>query len=220
MRTWRWATASAPSSMLCVLPSARSGRGHAAHRNRTGGRGVRIEPGALRQRFVRGEVPVMREHRHQLRDDGAFQTEMRVGIGVRRTARDEGARTFMPPVKPTRPSTTSILRWLRRLAWGMRSTPSIGHEARHRHAAARQHAHDGRARIARADGVDQHAHLHAAPVRFDQRLRHLAADGVVVEDIALHRHRVAGVTDRLQHGRVGFVAAGQRQDRAPAAGNG
>ncbi|MNV40227.1 hypothetical protein D3C71_1318280 [compost metagenome] len=30
----------------------------------------------------------------------------------------------MPPVKPTRPSITSTLRWLRRLAYGMRSTPS------------------------------------------------------------------------------------------------
>ena len=222
MRTWRWATASAPSSMLCVLPSARSGRGHAAHRNRTGGRGVRIEPGRC------GSDSCVVKFQSCANTDISCVTmgpSRRKCVSALVSAPDsavtKAARTFMPPVKPTRPSTTSILRWLRRLAGHAQHAQRIGHEARHRHAAARQHAHDGRARIARADGVDQHAHLHAAPVRFDQRLRHLAADGVVVEDIALHRHRVAGVTDRLQHGRVGFVAAGQRQDRiAPAAGNG
>ena len=138
MRTWRWATASAPSSMLCVLPSARSGRGHAAHRNRTGGRGVRIEPGALRQRFVRGEVPVMREHRHQLRDDGAFQTEMRVGIGVRAGQRgDEGGAHVHAAGEAHPPVHHQYLAVAAQVGVGhAQHAQRIGHEARHRHAAA------------------------------------------------------------------------------------
>ncbi|MNL25066.1 hypothetical protein D3C87_1465300 [compost metagenome] len=85
----------------------------------------------------------------------------------------------------------------------------IRHEARHRHSGARQHAHDRRAGILGADGVDQHPHFDAARPRLDQGLRHLASDRIVVEDVALHRHAVSRIPDGLQHGRIGFVAASQ-----------
>ena len=59
---------------------------------------------------------------HQLRDDGTPEPEMRVGDRMRRMgcATRLAAEMFMPPVKPTVPSTTSSFLWLRRLRKGMR----------------------------------------------------------------------------------------------------
>ena len=118
MRTWRWATASAPSSMLCVLPSARSGP---EGTQRTG-----IEPAGAASGSNQGRCG---SDSCVVKFQSCANTDIScVTMGPSRrkcvsalvsapdSAVTKAARTFMPPVKPTRPSTTSILRWLRRLA--------------------------------------------------------------------------------------------------------
>ena len=112
-------------------------RGHSApESNRRARRQDRTRGAAAR--FVRGEVPVMREHRHQLRDDGAFQTEMRVGIGVRAGQRgDEGGAHVHAAGEAHPPVHHQYLAVAAQVGVGhAQHAQRIGHEARHRHAAA------------------------------------------------------------------------------------
>ncbi|KAG1243767.1 hypothetical protein G6F68_015708 [Rhizopus microsporus] len=127
MRTWRCATASAPSSILCELPSARSGP-EGTQRIGTlpeGGKACGSNQG------LAGKDSCVVKFQSCANTDISCVT---IGPSTRKcvsrlvaspaNALTKAARTFIPPVKPTRPSITSTLRWLRRFAYGMRSTPS------------------------------------------------------------------------------------------------
>src|SRR3546814_8950174 len=76
------------------------------------------------------------------------------------------------PPRSTRTDTLFPYTTLFRSVRHAQDAQRIGHETRRAHAAAMQPAHDGRVRIPAADGVDQHAYLHAAFLCVDQCLGH------------------------------------------------
>ena len=74
------------------------------------------KPRIAREDFAGGEGPIVGEGLLQLRHHRAFERNCRSCTGRRGlSASTLPWRMFMPPVKAIRPSTTSILRWLRRL---------------------------------------------------------------------------------------------------------
>ncbi len=64
--------------------------------------------------------------------------------------------------------------------------------------------------IARAGGVNQHAHFHAPAGGVAQRSREGQADFVPVKDVSAEGDGLAGLLDRLQHGRVGLIPVDER----------
>src|SRR6476646_7320838 len=110
---------------------------------------------------------------------------------------------FMPPVKPSTPSTTMILRWLRRLAACSRAGT--------------------KGALKMPTGMPSAASaLGAARIRLDQRGDELRADAVAVEDVGGEHDRAARAADRLEHRRIGLGAVDEgldgvsRQQRAAA----
>ena len=85
-------------------------------------------------------------------------------------------------------------------------------EARNRHAGLAEPAVGSRPEIAAADAVDEHPHLHAAPLGLDQRLVKGLPRGVGPKDVALEADAHAGPADLLQHAGIGLIAVAQGFD--------
>ena len=85
-------------------------------------------------------------------------------------------------------------------------------EARGAHPAVLQPPQRAGPEISDADAVQQHPHLHPARLGGDQGIAEVAAGVVVAEDIAGQRNAFRSARNRLQHGRIGFVAGFENGD--------
>ena len=113
-----------------------------------------------------------------------------------------------PPVNPTRPSTSRVLRcvrWLKRaivyqwIGWNHASwQPPLFEDLQDLGADRR-----------RADGVQQDLHLHAVLRALGEGARELEPHLAVPVDVGLDRHRPPCVPDRVEHRRVELVAVVQ-----------
>ncbi len=85
----------------------------------------------------------------------------------------------------------------------------VGHEQGAAYAFAAQQSHNGRTRIFRPDGIDQHTNLHATLMGARQGADKFTPQAIAIEDIALQGNGAVGLINGFQHGRISLIAADQ-----------
>ena len=193
----------------------------AAGERRAGERGVG-HPGAGgpavgrhgHERLAGRERPVLHEHLEQLRHHGAAEFEVHVAHRVPRLVREPAAIADVEPAgEADRAVHDENLAVVAQVGVGKVDRHARGQEPLGSHALRGQDAEDRGKRVARADAVDEHAHLDAPLHRPAERLGEDPSRGVVVEDVRRQPDAAPGPVDRREHPRIGRVAAIEQLDR-------
>ena len=109
------------------------------------------------------------------------------------------SRMLIPPVKASRPSTTRILRWLRRFKLIVGGQSRGGRNRAKRTRRAAEQGAGALPRVPLADAVEQHAHVDAALRGGGECCRKPLAQGAAVEDVGAEIDVLARRFDGADH---------------------
>jgi hypothetical protein len=135
--------------------------------------------------------------------------------GLRRLRRPRySSPMFWLPTNETRPSITAILRWFRRC--GLQRLRLK--EPAHLYAGVEPRLHEAPTQGQAADGVEQHAALHAIAGSFDNPIAEERARLVGLPDVELKMDMVLGGADGVLEVLVGFLGGATDTDLVSARG--
>ena len=186
----------------------------------------RVAPRRRVPREVLARVDRLGRRERPVLEEDALQLARRPGprcAGARRATRRRrvicpplySSPMLKPPVNAVSPSTTTILRWLRRFT-GWRRTLRIGRNTPTCAPAFFSGRRHERPEREAAEAVDEQPHLDAPLRRGDEALAEPRARGVVANEVVLRVHVVLRAVDRGADGVVGGPALGEHVDLVAA----